>query len=432
MFKLNNAEIAFLIWIGIFLIYNIKNKAGRSSTLYLLKSFFQINLIKLNLIFTTYILFSSTVFLYWFGVWNYTQIKSTLFWSLFTAFPLMFKAVFNLYKGKNFLILINKAIKKAFTLTVIFTFFINKYPFPLLIELLIAPIVIIEVYFNQLGYKKVSKLLTKIFILFVAVKIIFVSTQLIYDFNKYLSYKTILDFLLPLILYFIFIPYLYLLKLYSEYELFFVKLDFAIDDIKLRKYVKIYSVFKLNFSIDLLNEFKTSLNTFKVSSKDEFKRFIKTIIKNRKIRKFKREEFQDLWKPTDAECFLEEEGLKTTSYHYSSYSKVYYADMAKNDVAYYIEGSEDCVKSLRLKYYFNYKNGINTPKKEFLRLAEILYNKTLGVSLPDTIIDSIMNERNYKIEYKRIKVIVEKDIYLNNTGFSIAFTISHLNYNIVY
>lgn len=212
-------EIAIFIWICIFITYILSHNNVRDSIIKVIKllghSYFIIRLSSL----ITYTLFCTSI-LQELSYWDTALIKDTIFWFLFTAISIFF----SIHKAKDvtfFTTILNDNIK----IIIAFDFFINLYTFPLLIELLLFPTIVLasisQATINKDStFLKINSFVEKLLTTIVLFMVLFSIYQSITEYRSFFSTSTLKSFLLPIILTILSLPYFYILALFISYDSF--------------------------------------------------------------------------------------------------------------------------------------------------------------------------------------------------------------------
>ncbi len=221
----------------------MKNKNVRDALNALIKKF----LTKLILIsifsMVSYILII-VLFLYQFDIWDNSQLNATLIWGTTSAFSMFFK----LNKINEDKMFFKKAIIENFKLTVLIDFIVNLNVFSFWFELVFIPCIfvlgaMIAISNRDEKYRLVEKLLNGIELFLGFSLIIYSSWQIYIHFDEFYTLQKLRDFTVPILLSILYLPFVYLLALYSAYEEVFIRLQFVIKDPSLHNYTK-YLLFK--------------------------------------------------------------------------------------------------------------------------------------------------------------------------------------------
>jgi hypothetical protein len=221
----NNREISLLIWLLLIFLAILSIKIIRNGLWNVFKMLFQKQFLKVYFFLIVYL---SVIFLFLYSIrlWNSTDIKNSVFWFFTVAMVIVF-SINSTKKISDFKKLFFDTIK----ITIILEFIINLFSFSLLTELIMLPfltfIVMLQV-FSEADNKnfQVTKLLNNI-LSFIGLSILLFSIYKTYKgSNTVTNIGTLKSFILPIILTILFIPFAYLLSLYSIYQSYFIRLDF--------------------------------------------------------------------------------------------------------------------------------------------------------------------------------------------------------------
>jgi hypothetical protein len=148
------------------------------------------------------------------GVADETLFKAAVYWFFGTALV----ALANL-PGKDGAFL-KKLIRELFSVAFVVAFVVNLYVFPLYVELVVVPVVLLTT------IAKARRLL----IVLGAVVLAIVVARVAFNLGDYATWATARAYLLPIALTVAFVPFLYVFALVMAYELVFMRLGFALRD----------------------------------------------------------------------------------------------------------------------------------------------------------------------------------------------------------
>lgn len=214
---LNNREIATLLWIIVFLVWvAFKQFTFYKSVLNLLKA--SMRLWKIFLVMFLYITLSMFI-LYKFNLWNFGLIKVTIYWFFGWAFIMLINAQkFGNEKGY-----VKKIIGEVMGLAVVISFIAEFYTFPLWVEIFFVPFTVLLVGFAAVSelyerYKEVSKFMNSIIIIS-SFGILGINLyRAISNFKNFAVFSTLQEFLLPVLLSLMLLPFIYILSKYLVWE----------------------------------------------------------------------------------------------------------------------------------------------------------------------------------------------------------------------
>lgn len=147
------------------------------------------------------------------------MLKDSIIWTLFSAFIIMFGVL--TAKEKNHQI--KQTSLEAFKLIVIVEFIVNLYSFGFIAEMILLPVlafIVILIAFAERNpeHKIVANFLNWV-LAFWGVFVLYTSVKQIYiHIGDVASKQTALDFFMPIWLTIVYIPFLILVKIYSDWE----------------------------------------------------------------------------------------------------------------------------------------------------------------------------------------------------------------------
>lgn len=203
---LNNREIATAIWLMIALIWMLSISNIRHSVPNLLKTFLHKKII-LPFIFMLLYIFLMIIIFAKAGFWNLSAAKDTIIWTVGTAFATFFgihKATENKDYFKN-------TILENVKLILILEFIINLYPFRLIVELIMIPIIglmiILNTYAELEAEKKIKIYLDYVLGGFGLILLFFTFREIFMDFQNFATLENMRDFFLPPLFSISFLPF---------------------------------------------------------------------------------------------------------------------------------------------------------------------------------------------------------------------------------
>ncbi len=248
----SNREIALLFWAIAILVFLMVYDTPRKSFIDVVKIIFGTPvLIIINILVLDYTLLMID-FLQRVQFWDESLIKDTIIWLLGTGIVMTYYSI-NFRQVDDF----KKVLIDLVKWTIILEFLVNFYNFNLLTEILLLPILVFlgmiqassELYPNYKkleSFYKSASAVVGLTILSYAIFWAFIHPELLFTISNLKS------FLLPILLTIIFVPFVYLVKLYAEYELLLIRLPFLIYDDKYRKAVKKQIFLVANFNLATL------------------------------------------------------------------------------------------------------------------------------------------------------------------------------------
>jgi len=220
----DNREIASLIWITVFAAWAITQPRVRLGAIGVIKAALDWKIVLVAFLMAGYITIVVLI-LFQTGAWELVNIKPTIIWA-FTAGLFM---VFEVQEITNDDRYFWKAVIDGLKISAILEFLINVQVLSLPLELLLIPTataiscaaVIAE---SRDEFRDVRALLKGAMTLLGLALCAYAAWRIYIDFDSFATVSTLLEFLLPIVLTFSFIPFLYCLAAVVSYENIFVRL----------------------------------------------------------------------------------------------------------------------------------------------------------------------------------------------------------------
>lgn len=205
-------------------------------------------------------------------MWNLSYFKSTSIWFIFSGLPIGFVVVENKTESHFWKNLILNNLK----LVVFVTFIISSVTFPLILEVILLPIIALIVICDTIATTKNIGFVAKITGIVLGLIGLSLFTYSLYrvlsDIHSIGNISTLKDFMMPVFFSTISIPYMYALKLYSEYQLLFLRLKFGQKrSRKLNFLIKIHLILFCNMQLKKIQIAKNmgNYNIMLISSKED-------------------------------------------------------------------------------------------------------------------------------------------------------------------
>lgn len=434
----NNREIAIGIWGTVLFLLCLIKPTLRNSFAQVASAFFNIKILLPLGLMAIYIVLL-VYGLKELGVWTTSQLKITILWSISVATV----SLFRITGIKNAPSYFKVAIKDNFKLIIVLEFIVAFYTFPLWVELIIIPVLAllggVLVYSGtDKKYSRVEGLLNALFAWFGLGLISYAIFQISADIGKFAKLQTLTDFSLPPILFLFYLPFIFLMNLYINYENAFVRLQFVVQEPSLRAYAKRCAIIAFHFQTELLERWARNLNFSNRENRQDIKDTIREVKATWEREKSPEEILLDLgWSPFVAREFLITEGLVPSDYHRSvggcddwcsnsEYLRV--GDgLTLNNIAYYLEGEESVATKLKLVMDINTPDSSLETSYKFCEIAEKLFAKALGNEIPQEIKANLSNEIEMTTQVRGKKVIISKETRPGHRmqGYTIKFTIQN-------
>lgn len=248
--ELSTREIALFIWICVAAAYCLVNSSVRPSALNLVGRLFQRQIVAV--ITLLYVYLGIVVWgLSLVSLWDWGQLKNTLIWSLAVGMALLFR-INEVEDEPHFF---RKWIRGQLKVVAVVEFVITYYTFPLLVEFLLFPTLFIIFTVIALGerheaHRRAASFLSGILATFGLVLVAYAAYMVIIDFQNFISIKTVQDFYTPVFLSIAFVPFVFILYIYSTYQLVFGVPGVSIKNERLKRYAKFKSVLAFGLNVD--------------------------------------------------------------------------------------------------------------------------------------------------------------------------------------
>lgn len=437
---LNNRECAVLFWLAVLSLYiftSSKEDGFRRAFINLCSTLF----VKKVIIVLFYMLCYVGVVVYWLselGLWNSEQLKNTIFWCASVGFMSLFKLE-SIKKDKHFF---KHSVTDNLKLLAVFQFVVGVYTFPLWIEILLVPILamagaMFSIAESDKKYHQVRVLLEHIFSLFGFLLIVYTIYKLTTDFAGFGKINTVYDFFVPPLLTLCYLPFIYSMLIYSTYEQEFLNLEQSISNKWHVWLAKIYAILFFNVQLQLLKRWRHRVRMVKVDSYADLWGTFKYIFKVMSAEKSQKDIPKELgWNPYRAKEFLMDEGVKTGFYN-ELFENEWFAASQMNDIgegfppdniAYYIEGTKDVVKVLKIKLNVNDAKRTHQALDKLDAFAERLSFFSLNEPLSIRMKNAILQCESYTEKYqdKTVSLLVEKWPDHKFHGYEVKFIISSM------
>lgn len=266
---LNNREIATAIWLTIILLWALSNSSIRRAILEVLKAFFNKKIVIPLIAMLLYIFFMVLAFKK-IGFWDVSATKDTILWTFGSAFA----TYFSLNKVAQDSAYFKNVILDNIKFVLILEFVVNLYSFSLPAELIVMPIVSFIVMANVLAeskpeYKPVNKLFNFILGVFGLYLLAFTFREIVLDFQNFATLKNLRDFFLLPLFSIVLLPFVYVMALFMQYEMFFVRINIANRNLDNAKFAKRKVIAACHINLSKLNRVSKKAGYPKVNDKKD-------------------------------------------------------------------------------------------------------------------------------------------------------------------
>lgn len=434
--SVSNRECASLIWLTLFIIAISVSNSVRSSFGNVLRSFMQ-PLIVVPLLLAACYATLEVYLLAQMDWWSITNLKTSAIWVITFAFVGMFE-VGSMKQGKSSL---RKIARDIFSTTMFLTFILELKTFSLSVEMMAVPAVTFVALLAataklQREHAPVDKLLGWILLL-IGTFYVGHSLWLSYvEWQQTATCATALEFFIPIMLSVGFLPFLYAWHVFVAYNAAFATISiFGLDE-KLLPYARWLAITRIRGDTEFLERWRQSIQRSRPVNKAELKHSLVTL---RAL--VEREKAPpvvqpiDGWSPYLAMQFMADYGIETGHYHHSyddewcassSMREIGEGVIWKNNIAYYIEGNEHAVTTLKLKMNINDLTNPQEAEGMFINWCMHLLEQAVSFDAIDRMKMQIVELKNFESEIPFGKVQIMRDNFLGGItgGYSRKLVIS--------
>lgn len=429
----DNRQIATGLWLFSAFLFCLFHSELRSSIHGLFKAILDKKLLFLFSSHAVYVVVLAWV-LGQFGIWKVDQVSATILWYLCSGAVSLGRSI-QADEEQNFF---RNLLFDNFRLLVVFEFVVVGYTFSLLTELLFVPLMVflgllIAFSDTKKEYYQVHALIQVLLVGIVLVLVWQSISSILAQPAGFFTYKNGRNFLLPMLLTTLSIPFFYLWYCISQVERAQIRMDlknFPPDELK--RYAR--KKFFLRFALRpvLLHRAVRQFQSMQVEKKVH----VDTIVRDIRIyeRQSKNPPVVDEihgWSPYLARDFLKSEGLQTSDYHRGPKVDEWWADSTSidldrqnllNTANYFLEGEDGIVHVLKLMAHFMDEPDPSEAIEKYTKIAGILVLKATNKQANEinTALDA---GGEFNIIAGHTKATWELERFSNGRGFNLCFTL---------
>lgn len=366
--------------------------------------------------------------------WDSSLVKDTIFWGVLTATTLMFRIANN----KDPLLFLRKVITDNIKIAAFLSFVINLTIFGLWIEFVTIPILFLfaGIYAaaqNRKEHADVRKAIKILSQIASYVLIILVIRDLYNNYQFHFNLKKLKEFLLPLLLTLLFIPFLCLINLLVQYEQIATSLKRNSTSRTHYYRILLSALFYFNFNIKGAIRWR---NSFVYSnSKESIWSSMKKIRAQQINEDIEPENIMlQGWSPLEAKFLLKNKGLSILEYdsdlgcNWFGKSKdlKLHEDFMTSICKFSINGDKYIVRELMLEYTCYDKNRTQDIQL-FLEIIDELYYLVADNNTPYKITNAIQSRKSTHYSTDFLDVSISSYDWPNNRGFDTTVSIKHKN-----
>lgn len=414
--NLNSIEIAFLFWLIVFGYFSFR-KAPLSGVKGMLRTILTSKVLLLAIGYVVFCILIDFSILTYFGVDLASQRKNIAIWILSVPFAIPVRLINA--KEDSQLSIVTDVIADNFKFSAMIELIITTYTFPLYIQIpLTGLIILISLISVVAGINKdtqiVKVFMDRLITIVTLPALIIVFANLIRKPGDFFNESTLIDYLLPLAMSLIYLPFAWGMFVWVHTETTLQPLKITNGDRSVYIYAFKRAFFEFFFHPDLANRFKAGVLRTRIYSKGNVDKLIHdTVNFNDADVLPPKVDKNEGWSPAVAQRFLIDENLKTSFYNKPLDDDSFFAssnplDISEgllcNKIMFWIEGSEQTVTSLTLRLSIYNFDERDQSIQTFSRISELLTNRALETDPPVELKDAINNLKSVQLEIAKKKV----------------------------
>lgn len=243
----------------------------RDSIVNVVKLFFQWKMFSLFLIMLFYVIIE-IIFYYRVGLWNCSLLKDTIYWILGGAFVMFVN--FNKVNEEEYYF--KKIILDNLKMIFILEFITNFYVYGLIVEVILMPTLLFIFLIDAVAETKkeffparkiTKKILSLVGLFFVLSSLM----KIVADFDSFANIENLESMLLAPLLTISFLPFMYFLALYVNYESFFLRIDRFNQNKQFIKYSKRKIILTCNLNLFKLFRISKIVGIIKIDNENDLR-----------------------------------------------------------------------------------------------------------------------------------------------------------------
>lgn len=275
---LNNREIAFLVWAAVFIGYISRKKTTREAFVGLIRAFLNPKIVGSLALMALWIglCVYALAFIEW---WNLENLKSTLVWSMTFAFVTMLD-VNRITEESAFF---RKTATDVVSATVVVTFIAELYSFSLFVELLLLPFLAFVTALQVISehepkHAAAHKLSSAVLIIAGMSYFSHGIYRAITNFDDFSTWENVREFFVPILLSFLFLPFIYAMSVFVSYEMNMTRLRWPLKDDGLRRYAAREAMMRFRFDLEGLRRWTRNVAILRPSTPEEIRSSIAEVL----------------------------------------------------------------------------------------------------------------------------------------------------------
>lgn len=416
---LNNREIALLIWLAIafglpMLIPSVRRSFGE-----VVRAFRQPVILGCIAAAAAYTAACVAV-LAAVDLWELPNLKTTIVW--FVSFTIV--AMMETTRAGESLRRLPILAKETVAVTALVVFIAETYPFPLWAELLFIPTVVLVSLCAEIAKRKPETANTVPVFTFLQAALGFWALgyavwQAADDLAGFATMENLREFVVPILLSLMFLPFLFVLTLFSAYQSAAVRVHFSIPDKRLGFYALVRGMTAFGYDLDRFDRYLRDPRWRDGPTRQTVRDIIAELrLQRRHQRSPPRVDPTEGWSPHAAREFLTEVGLRTEDYHRSFDDWWAQSPMVKigggifdDHLSYRIYGTQSAVTRLKLVLDVTEPGTPEASEVKFYAVGGELLRQAVGPDEAHTFLLAAAENPLAEQSFKGVRVILLHDVW---------------------
>lgn len=442
MDSLNNREIAWLAWLSVVFIGILTQQQIREALWQCVKAFCAPQILRIVALMLAYV-GVCTVILAAFHIWQWSNLKTTLLWTLTFALVTMLD-VSRISEDDAFY---GRTVNETFGATAALIFIAELESFPLAGELMLVPSLVflggllaVAQTRPEVGHAKafVESLVSIVGLSLLLYGVVCIWTRP----DEFLSWATLREFAVPTLLSLMFLPFMYVLSVYMVCDRMAFRLTWSMPDAGLRSYAKTKAFFAFAGDLEAMRRWGRNVGAVRPTTKAEVDVTIREVLEARRREGNPPDVPPGLgWSPYEGKAVLEPHGLKTNDYHRSldgvwrasSPMKELDSELFSNNVTFAIEGNEHAATRLKLSLNVNNAKAAVAAMESFASMVKVLIETALPDCEAEKLIMAARSGRSRTLKASNAGVKLTREDWRNDklSGYQLMLVITHSAYSSV-
>lgn len=431
--SVNTREAAAAFWLVVFAGFVILNRSTRPSAIGVLKAIAQ-PILLIPLAIAALYAIAEIWALQRLGVWSAANLKTTILWLVTFAFVTMFEVA----TAKDRPASLAKITRDVVSVTAILVFITGLHTFPLIVELIALPLVTLialtgEVAKRRPEHAAVARLLGCITIAIGFSYLGFSLLKTVEQWQKAATWFTVSEFVIPVLLSLGFLPFLYAWRTYVAYNSTFATIGIFGIESRLVPYARWLAITRIRSDTVLLERWRKALQTSRPSNRTELKHSLSAL---RALTEREKSpptvQPQNGWSPYLVLQFMADLGVETGHYN-NSFDDEWFASSPmrefgdggiwRNNIAYYIDGSEQAATTLKIKLNVNDPAAAHEAEDMFIVHALHLLEQAVSVDAVERLKGQVAMLGDFEADIPFGGVRLERETFVGGIkgGYSLTF-----------